>query len=211
LFLRSLGVIDSVWLDAFLGTALLIVGTVAGWAMTPLVSFPPVRLIRWWVRRVALPLLRCGSWWRRSAAIFANNVTVLAVLVAAGRWHAAAVLAVAALGVSLGIGLRVLAVEPIAWRAAELDTAPERRRMIRIGLALNCLEPLAIMLTIGLCLGWASVPLESVDVWGTFGLWVVPLSFLAAGGEALWIGASPASPLTREQDPIEPTEPPLDN
>lgn len=211
MFLRSLGVIDSVWLHAVLGTGLLIVGTVVGWAITPSASFPPVRLIRWWVRRVALPLLRCRSWSRRSAAIFANNILVLVVLTVSGRWHTAAVLAVAGLGVSLGVGLKTLAVEPITWRAAEPDSAPDRRRTIRIGLALNCLEPLAIMLTIGLCLGRASVPLEPVRVWETFGLWAVPLSLLAAGGEALWIGASLASPPTHEAEHIEPTEPPFDS
>ncbi len=187
--MQSLNVIGVIWLSIALGTGLMLVATGLGWAVAQMGSLPPVRWVAWWVRAVILPLLRCRSWWRRTAVIFTNNITILAALLVVGRWHAGALLGVAGLGVGLGIGLRILSSEP----TAAMDPCPEcgvgSKRRIRIGIALNLLEPPAIMLTIGLSLARQPMPLSPGQVWETFLVWVVPATLLAAGGEALWLGA----------------------
>ncbi len=186
---RTLDVIGAVWIDAALGTGLLVVGTGAGWVAGQAGWLPPVRLIAMWVRRFVLPLLRCQSWWRRATAIFVNNVSILAALLALGQWHGASLAGVAGLGLSLGIGLRILSGESDAFGEMELGSNARASRCIRIGVFLNLLEPPAIILTIGLSLARATVPLPDQQVWETFALWVVPLTLLAAAGEALWMGA----------------------
>lgn len=189
MLLRTLNVIGTVWLVAFLGTGLALVGTALGWALAQIASLPPVRLIAWWVRRVALPVLWCRSWVRRAGAIFINNISILAALTILGRWHGAALVGVACLGVSLGIGLRILLNEPETRLGSPLELSTGATRAVKIGVALNLLEPPAIMLAIGLCLGRQSIPLLPEQVWSTFALWVVPAALLAAAGEALWLGA----------------------
>lgn len=187
--MRSLNVISAIWLTIAWGTGLTLVATGLGWAVGQMGSTPPVRWVAWWVRTVVLPLLRCRSWWRRTVVIFANNISLLAALVAVGRWRLGALMGVAGLGVGLGIGLRILSSEP----TAAMDPCPEYsarvRRRIRIGIVLNLLEPPAIMLAIGLSLARQPMPLSPGQVWETFLVWVVPATLLAAGGEALWLGA----------------------
>ena len=187
MFFASLRVINSVWLSVVLGTGLLLASTGVGWAMGRAASQPPVRLIGWWLRHVVLRLLRTPSWWRRAGGIFANNVTLLAVLLAVGRWQLAAFAGVLCLGVSLGIGIRLLSDEALEslWPAS----GSMHKRRARLGIALNLLEPPAIMLTMGLSLGCVAVPLTPADVWATFAVWVIPALLLAAAGEALWLGA----------------------
>lgn len=186
---RTLDLISGVWIDAVLGTGLLVAGVGAGWVAGQASWLPPVRLIATWVRCFVLPLLRCQSWWRRATAIFVNNVSILAALLAVGRWHGASLLGVAGLGLSLGIGLRVLSGASEAFGDLDLGSDVRARRCIRIGVLLNLLEPPAIILTIGLSLSRAAVPLPAPQVWETFALWVVPPTLLAAAGEALWMGA----------------------
>lgn len=188
MFGRSFDVIMTVLLPALLGTALVVVGAAAGWAVGRLNAASPVRLVAWWVRRVALPLLTGRSWVGRFGTIFVNNTAVLATLVCLGAWRITALAGVAGLGLCLGIGMRILASETPAWGG--LDSAADRRlqRRVRVGVALNLLEPPAIVLTCGLCLGRPMLG-SAQEAWETFALWVVPATALAAGGEAIWLGA----------------------
>ncbi len=188
LFSQSLDVIGSVWTHALLGSGLALVGTGLGWAMGAEDSIPPVRLIAWWVRNIAQPLLRCRRWWIRAATIFLNNAVILLSLVAIGHWRIAAVVAVAGLGVSLGIGLRLLSDMPSDAVVPTVQPNRAVRRRINLGVGLNLLEPPAIMLAIGLSLGRQTISLETAAVWVTFAVWVVPLTLVAAAGEAIWLG-----------------------
>ncbi len=188
MLMGTLDVIGSIWPAALLGTGLALVGTGLGWALARSVSLTPVRLVTWWVRRVALPILHSRSWARRASAILINNVLTLAALTALGRWYPTALLGVAVLGISLGIGLRILSNESEFEFDASHEPSLSARRTIRIGIALNLLEPPAIMLAIGLGLGRSSIPLTSAQVWTTFALWVIPAVLVAAAGEALWLG-----------------------
>lgn len=187
--MQSLNVISTVWLSIASGTGLALVATGLGWAVGQMGSTPPVRWVAWWVHVVVLPLLRCRSWWRRTMVIFANNISLLAALLAVGRWRLGALIGVAGLGIGLGIGLRILSGEPTAAMDPGPECSARVRRRIRIGIVLNLLEPPAIMLTIGLSLARQPVPLSPGQVWETFLVWIVPATLLAAGGEALWIGA----------------------
>lgn len=192
MLLRSLNVIGAVWMSMFLGAFALLLATVAGWRIAREASLPPVRLVHWWVRRVIRPLLIRRSWWVRAGAIFLNNASLLAILAALGRWPWTALAGVAGLGVSLGIGLRILSSEPDESVHLNPKLGPSGVRRVRVGVALNLLEPPAIILTIGLSLGQSAsggIPLSSVQVWETFAVWVIPATLIAAGGEALWLGA----------------------
>lgn len=184
---RTLEVVGAVWPAGLLGTLLLIVGVGGGWTLAALETRSPVRVIAWWVRVIVLPLVRSHSWWRRAATIFANNLSMLAVLLAMSRWHFLGLLGVAGFGVSLGIGLRVLARQPVAWREPPPDD--KARRWMHLGMVLNLLEPLAIFLTVGLAVARATIPVATGAAWEVFLVWVTPASLIAAGGEALWMGA----------------------
>ena len=182
---------DRVWFPSLLGSGLLIVGVCAGWTMASEPGLPPVRLVRWWLLGLVRPLLRCRSWWRCATAIFVNNAAVLTVVLAAGVWQAGALAATAGLGLTLGIGFRVLSSLPdhlaVAWPVRDRRT----QRRIRIGIGLNLLEPPAIALAIGLSLSRTGAdPLASARAWEAFVMLVIPLILVAAGGEAAWLGAS---------------------
>ena len=187
---HSWQVMTAVWMPVALGTGLLVVGTGAGWVLAERASLLPVRLVEWWVRHVVLPLIRCPSWWRRAAAIFVNNALILTALLVVGHWPVAPIVAISVVGVSLGIGLRVLSDRLIDPTPAKPTLTARKGLRVRIGVALNLLEPPAIMLTVGLSLGHRAIPLNAVQVWETFLLWVIPATFLAAAGEALWLGVS---------------------
>ncbi len=197
---RSWQIVATLGLPIALGTGLLLVATAVGWALARHVSLAPVRLVAWWVRRVVLPFIRCRSWWRRLVAIFLNNASILAVMVVAGRWPLAPIILISVVGVSLGIGLRVLADRLADPLPSDLMLTPCGRWRVRAGVALNLLEPPAIMLAVGLSLGYSAIPLPTERVWEVFLLWVIPATLLAAGGEALWLGEGQA---TREvcEDP----------
>ena len=62
-----------------------------------------------------------------------------------------------------------------------------------IGVALNLLEPPAIVLVIGLSLGRTAAPLPAGVAWEMFVVWAVPLLLAAAAGEALWLGSGPTN------------------
>lgn len=210
MFAESLEVIRAVWGIAVLGTGLMLIGTVGGWVIGQTATLPPVRLVTWWIRGVVMPLLRCRSWWRRAATIFANNLSILALLVAAGRWHTVALVAVSGLGVSLGVGLRILMCQPAVPWEGKPRTERSAKRRVRVGIALNLLEPPAIALAIGLSLGRSGIPLSATQMWETFLLWVIPFTLLAALGEALWMGEIPAAPSKHDSGPPHPSEPRCD-
>ncbi len=189
LWLQTLITIAAVWKSMVLGAGLILMTTVAGWGIARTPAFPPVRIVAWWVRRLVKPLLSCRSWWVRAVAIFVNNTSILVIIVALGQWRWIALAAVACLGLSLGMGLRILAEDPDTSLHVNPSADHSMAKGVWIGIVLNLLEPPAIMLAIGLSMGRHVVPLSPEDVWTTFALWVVPATLIAAGGEALWLGA----------------------
>ena len=121
--------------------------------------------------------------------------------------------AVAGLGVSLGIALRLLSEIPDVPGGHCLSLGKWAKRRVAIGMGLNLLEPPAIMLAIGLSLGQQPASLTPGVVWGTFAAWIIPLTLLAAAGESLWLGVYQAvdqeshnagpSPAESDSDPRE--------
>lgn len=190
MFTQTLHVVGAVWLPALLGTGLLVVAAGTGWALGQAQTWPPVRLVAWWVRRIVIPLLTRRSWLGRTITVFVNNISILALLTFLSRWHIAALVGITAIGLSLGIGLAVLAGETVDFMGPTADAPRSIRRTTHIGLALNLLEPPAIMLTVGMALARWATPLTPQEIWWTFAIWIVPMSLLAAGGEALWIGSN---------------------
>lgn len=188
MFVRYWDVVAGVWEGVLLGTALMLVATGAGWAMAQSPSLLPVRLCAWWVRRVVLPLVDCRSSWFRASAIFSNNASILALLVAVGRWPVAPILMVGAVGTSLGIALRVMSDRMVDRLPAGPPLGTRERWRVRVGVAFNLLEVPAIMLTVGLSLGRRAVPLQTGLVWEAFAVWILPATLLAAAGESLWLG-----------------------
>ncbi|MFQ5590676.1 MAG: hypothetical protein ACE5HE_05915 [Phycisphaerae bacterium] len=186
---RSFATLIVHWPGMLTGTTLALVGLGVGWAVGARSSFAPVRAIAWWITAVILPLLATRSWIRRGATIFINNGLIAAAVVALGAWPVVAIAAVAAVGVNLGIALRVL-----AGRSSGLPEPPEphgARRAgwrTRLGIALNLLELPAIVVALGLAMDRAALPLSTELVWETFIVWVLPTLLVAAAGEALWLG-----------------------
>ena len=109
-------------------------------------------------------------------------------------------LAVVIVGLSLGIALRQLAARPDAF-AVSLPVRDRKAKMlVRLGVGLNMLEPPAIVITLGLCLGLQTLPLTWAQAWQTFAIWVVPALFVAAGGEALWIGVGIGGNVRKDEE-----------
>ena len=190
MFATTWGVLTAVWLGMLLGTGLVLVAAAAGWALGRYRDLRGVRLISWWLARVIVPMLGSRSWWRRSATIFTNNICVLSLLLAAGMVYVLALLAVTVLGVSLGVALRRLSEDAAELTLPLLEPHAWGLWRLKLGMALNLLEPPAIVVTLGLCLGWQTIPLSPIAAWETFAVWVVPAMFAAACGEALWLGAA---------------------
>ena len=157
----------------------------------------------WWFAQVAQPLLACESWSRRALIIAANNSTVCGALVLLGALGHVAWLGVVLMGVSLGIALRLLVALPLK-EAGPADSeatkaqgpiearrleSPHRKLLTGIGFALNLLEPPAILLSLGLCLGqgaWGTI-INLKPALTLFVLLAFPLLLIAAAGEALWL------------------------
>ncbi|MCP4593551.1 MAG: hypothetical protein GY842_22670 [bacterium] len=176
-----------------LGSLLMIVAAVLGWAAGANRAHWPVRAIGWWVNRVVRPLLAAQSWWRRVAVIALNNSVVCAVTVGLGATVISGWFAVLVVGLSLGIALRELLRKP----PQEVDDSPElnrgQRALAGLGVGLNLLEVPAISLTAGLCLSqaaWGPL-LTSGEAWAIYGWAVLPALVLAASGEALWMSVYP--------------------
>ena len=186
---RFLNALATLGPSMVVGTIGALLSLVIGWVLGRYRSFLPVRLVVWWVARIILPLLRCRSWPRRTAIIFVNNTGVSAALLGLGMWRWGGRVGVVLLGLNLGIALRHL-VTTTDDLATPATTAPSKaRRCTWIGVTLNLLEIPAIVVTLGLALGMRSVPLTVTQVWEVFAIGVVPALLIAAGGEALWMGA----------------------
>lgn len=183
------------WSGMLLGAGLLLVAVGAGSALANAPGIVPVRMVNWWVRKIALTVFRSRSAAFRLLVIFSNNVTVLAILVIAGVLTWLGIVAVAVLGMNIGIGIRVLAkqsqpyFEQHASVAENGGTSGRRHNRVVWGMALNLLEPVAILIALGLALTRAHLGLPASTVWWAFAIWIVPLLMIAAAGEALWIGA----------------------
>lgn len=186
--------------EILIGSAMLLSASALGWAIGRRRSWPVVRAIWWWMHAIVLPVLTCRTWGQRSLIIFGNNCLVLATVVAAGAWTISASLAIAAVGIALGIALRSLSELSPHWSSPSPNCGREIRRQIRLGVALNLLEPPAIAIAIGLSLGRSTAQLTPLEVWGAFCLWVVPLLFTAACGEAHWLGAGLQRNLSPEKN-----------
>ncbi len=204
-------VLSACWVSMLLGTGLVLVGTYAGWGVGHYRSFVGVRLVSWWLTHVIVPLLRSPSWWRRAATIFINNTCVLSVLLAAGALYGVALLCVAGLGVSLGIALKRLIEDADELVVSLSERDPWVRRRMRVGIALNMLEPPAIVATLGLCLGQRAAPISWLQAWQTYAIVVVPAMLLAACGEALWLGSGrlAGGPLGSQSPDVPP--PPMES
>jgi hypothetical protein len=172
-----------------IGLMLLVAGTCIGWVIGRSASLLPVRWVTWWVSHVVMPMIRSRRWWRRAALIFINNATILGILLAAGFDRILPVLLIASVGVSLGIGLRVLSCREDLFSMDPPDSGPTTGPQVTVGFALNLLELPAIVLAVGLSLGRKATPLAASLAWEAFAVWVLPLLILGAAGEALWLGS----------------------
>jgi len=196
----------AIWPDVLLGAGLTLVATWVGWRLGRRRSFPPVKAIGWWVVGVVLPLLRWASWSRRTVLIFLNNGTILAVIVAVGGYRYGGIVGATTLGVSLGIALRVMAdASPGLGDRVGASAGPDSRWRMRIGLALNMLEPPAIVVAVGLSMARGSLKVTTEQAWWTFAVFVLPALLFAAAGEALWLGVTNYRPATGDSAKQTPT------
>ena len=205
------------------GCSVVIMSAVAGWGVAGHPQFLPVRTVSFWVRRVILGVLKSESWTVRSAAIFFNNASICALVVAAGMVPGGSWILLTIVGFSMGVAMRVLG-EESGWtpegianasgngiapgegaglfgedrngdRAAPqgiLHTKSQGRvdSLARLGFVLNLVEVPAIVVAVGLSMGQLAAPneLSAPELWRIFGLLVLPVLVVAAGGESLWIG-----------------------
>ncbi len=195
------------WTSLLVGTLLLLVSAGVGWFVGRYRALLPVRAVDAWIRHIVRPMLESRSWLRRAVTIFLNNATVLAVVVALGYGSLTGVAGVAALGINMGIAVRLLRFQAGLLPTPRADGTRRARRRIIVGTALNMLEPPAIVLTLGLAVGQRTASLAPAVVWTTFGLWILPALLVAAGGEALWLGAGP-SPRLRPSERVVPADTP---
>jgi hypothetical protein len=157
-----------------------------------------VRAVAWWLEHVVRPLMASRSWLRRATIIAANNSLVCLLLVLVGSLGSIAWAAVACVGVSLGIALRLMLPEDVPEEEDAEEAAPAQRRSVAegVGLALNLLEIPAIAISAGLSLGqgaMASATTLPTGIW-LFAWVVLPLLIVAAAGEALWMSVNPDLP-----------------
>ncbi len=212
------GTLGVVWYRALLAAGLLVFACCAGWGISQSESLAVVRLVRWWIRRVVMPLLRSRSWLVRSVAIYVNNMVILSALVALGHWSWAVIAGTAFVGVVMGIAVRALSVIPelsdVSGRSGSEASGEDFLASWRVqwGMALNLLEPPAIVVALGLALSCEPESLSAGQVWGAFLVVVAPMMLVAACGESLWMGESEAfdagvsSSGTGDGDPEQPDE-----
>ncbi|MCO6435797.1 MAG: hypothetical protein J5J06_01765 [Phycisphaerae bacterium] len=174
-----------------LGLLLTFSGLVTGHAVARDPRIPLVRLVDWWISRVATGILRSHSTARRAAGIFLNNAGVLTVILATGIWTPLAAAGTFLLGTHLGIGFQIIG-KRVSQRE-DSQTPPDRGNGLRLtlGMVLNMLEPPAIVLTLALALAWRNLPLSAADVWVLYATLSLPGLLLAAIGEGLWTGVVP--------------------
>jgi len=102
------------------GCVVLVVATVAGWGLGAYPHFPPVRAVSFWVRRVIIRALKKDSWTVRAGAIFLNNASICALIVAAGALPGGSWAMVTVVGFSMGVAMRVLG-EETGWPPEEIS------------------------------------------------------------------------------------------
>lgn len=182
--------IPPVWPQSLIAGAVMLLAVGAGWLAARRTHWWPVRLVRRWVDRVVRPLIASRSWHRRTAVIALNNIAICAAMTAAGSVRPLAWLAVAGVGVSLGIGLRLLLADSAFLDEHAISPRGGSRLVAGLGLALNLLEPPAILLAGGLTLAQKALwPfLSATRAWYAFAWVVAPLLVVAAAGESLWMG-----------------------
>ena len=206
--IRTAHTIALVWPYMIAGSGLVVAGTCIGWVIGRSDSLPPVRWVAWWVTRVIVPLVRSRRWWQRAAAIFVNNATILGVVVAVSFSRTLPALLIALVGVSLGIGLRVLSArDELLSTIVPQDRGPTSRIQVGIGLALNLLELPAIVLAVGLSLGRSAASLPASIAGEAFTVWVVPMLMVGAAGEALWLGSIAGEEPSHPADASAPPSP----
>jgi len=176
------------WPAGFVGGALVLLGAFGGWEIAKSPSFLLVRGISWWLTRVIVPLLLSRSWGYRAAVIFINNSLVLACVLATGFDPIVSLVAASGLGVSLGIGLRVLSNREDSFSAPRRAPNGQVQGIVKIGIALNLLELPAIFIAVGLAIGQSWLPLPAGALWVTYASVVVPMLLISACGESLWLG-----------------------
>ncbi len=199
-----MGVLNDLWTLAVpmvAGGLLMLMAVGVGWSVAAQPSFLAVRGVSHWIFEIVLPLVRSRSGVVRTAVIFVNNTCVCALLVSLGPWGIGPWCGIVIVGWTLGAAMRLMTDASVDVSAASdgdcggVFWVPPRdvslRRRVRIGVLLNLLEPPAIAISIGLSLGqnavWESI--GSSRAWGLFLILVVPLLFLAAIGESLWLGS----------------------
>ncbi|UCF34920.1 MAG: hypothetical protein JSV78_06355 [Phycisphaerales bacterium] len=184
---------------ALVGGAVMVIAAWAGWRIGRGPHGWLVRATQFWLEHVVRPILATRSWPQKAALIALNNSIVCAALVLLGALGPLAWLAVAGVGLALGLALRLLIDLP-ETQAFESPKTPQRKLLMRIGLALNMLEPPAILLAAGLSLAqgaWRSDILPGMGL-AVFARIILPLLVLAACGEALWLTACQQSPTEPE-------------
>lgn len=173
---------------SLIGGAVLIACVCVGWRVTRSRRGWLIRCTSYWFDHVVRPLLSSRSWVRRAAIIAVNNSLVCAGLVLLGSLGHPTWLGIAAVGLGLGAGLRLI------MEFAETDTTGTKlgrwqRVLAGLGVALNLLEPPAILLSVGLSLTQGAIA-ETLDLGlalGLYGRFVLPMLLAAAAGEALWL------------------------
>ena len=187
------------------GGLVLVIGAISGWGMTQAPDFVLTRMMRWWVLKVLVPVLKRPSWLLRSIAIFVNNAGICMLLVASGRVALLPWFAIAGVGVAMGAALRVL-VMAFGWQGdaigVDVDKVDAEKtaglggdHVPVIGMLLNMLELPAIVLTLALALVQSELPITQsiamdgpILVWPIMLMWTLPMLALAACGESLWMG-----------------------
>ncbi len=189
--LESLGRLG---LSMLLGSVLMGLSVAVGWILARFRTSWPVRYVDWWLSHIVIPLLRARRWSNRTIIIFSNNTLVLGLLVALGRWHAPGRIGVIVAGLMLGIAVHRLSerLSPDSFLTEPTDRRTQR--LITLGVALNLLEIVAIIVSLGLTIGATDLQIPSDQIWRVFRVLVVPTLLVAAAGEALWIGATVARP-----------------
>jgi hypothetical protein len=174
---------------ALAGGALLVACAVLGWWSSSSRRGLLVRCTSFWFDHVVSRVLAARSWTSRALLIAANNSLVCAGLVLLGALGWVVWIGIVATGLALGTALRLLA-ESDHFDLTEVAPQPTGRRLALIGIALNLLEPPAILVSVGLGLAQVAAggtpDLRSASV--VFAGVVLPLLLLSAGGEALWMG-----------------------
>ncbi len=182
------------------GGIVLALGAISGWGMCATPDFVLTRMMRWWVLKVLVPVLKRPSWALRASVIFINNAFICTALVACGAVPILPWFAISAAGLAIGSAIRVMVVE--FSLEAESDNAEQKLSgkkagdpLVSIGMLLNLLEIPAIGLTLALALMQLELPITqpaelgmSIEPWSFTFFWTLPMLAVAALGESMWMG-----------------------